>query len=31
MIISLEAEKPFDKIQEPFMLKVFEISGIEGP
>jgi hypothetical protein len=28
MIISLDAEKTFDKIQHPFMLKVPEISGI---
>jgi hypothetical protein len=28
MIISLDVEKAFDKIQHPFMLKVFEISGI---
>jgi hypothetical protein len=31
MIISLDAEKAFDKIQHPFMLKVLEISGIQGP
>jgi hypothetical protein len=31
MIISLDAEKAFDKIQHPFMLKVFERSGIQGP
>jgi hypothetical protein len=31
MIISLGAEKPFDKIQHPFMLKVLESSGIQGP
>jgi hypothetical protein len=31
MIISLDAEKPFDKIQNPFMLKVLERSGIQGP
>jgi hypothetical protein len=30
MIISLDAEKAFDKIQNPFMVKVFEISGIPG-
>jgi hypothetical protein len=30
MIISLDAEKPFDKIQHPFMIKVLEISGIEA-
>jgi hypothetical protein len=31
MIISLDAEKTFDKIQHPFMMKVLEISGIQGP
>ena len=31
MITSLDAEKSFDKIQHPFMLKVLERSGIEGP
>ena len=31
MIISLDAEKAFDKIQHPFMRKVFESSGIQGP
>jgi retron-type reverse transcriptase len=31
MIISLDAEKTFDKIQHPFMLKVLERSGIQGP
>jgi hypothetical protein len=30
MIISLDAEKAFDKIQHPFMIKVREISGIQG-
>jgi hypothetical protein len=30
MIISLDAEKAFDKIQHPFMIKVFESSGIQG-
>ena len=30
MIISLDAEKAFDKIQHPFMLKVLERSGIQG-
>jgi hypothetical protein len=29
MIISLDAEKAFDKIQHPFMLKVLERSGIQ--
>jgi len=31
MIISLDAEKLFDKIQKPFMIKVLERSGIQGP
>ena len=31
MIISLDAEKAFDKIQHPFMLKVLERTGIQGP
>jgi hypothetical protein len=31
MIILLHAEKTFDKIQHPFMIKVFERSGIQGP
>jgi hypothetical protein len=31
MVISLEAEKAFDKIQHPFMLKVLETSGTQGP
>jgi hypothetical protein len=30
MIISLDVEKAFDKIQHPFMIKVLERSGIEG-
>ena len=30
MIISLDAEKAFDKIQHPFMLKIIEKSGIKG-
>jgi hypothetical protein len=30
MIISLDAGKPFDKIQHPFMLKDLERSGIQG-
>ena len=30
MIISLDAEKAFDKIQHPFMIKVMERSGIQG-
>ena len=31
MIILLDADKPFDKIQHPFMINVFERSGIQGP
>ena len=31
MIISLDAEKLFDKIQYPFMLKVLKRWGIQGP
>jgi hypothetical protein len=31
MIISLDAEKAFDKIQNPFIIKVLERSGIQGP
>jgi hypothetical protein len=31
MIISLDTEKAFDKIQHSFMLKVMEKSGIQGP
>jgi hypothetical protein len=30
MIISLDPEKEFDKIQHPFMIKVLERSGIQG-
>jgi retron-type reverse transcriptase len=30
MIISLSAEKYFDRVQPPFMLKVLEKSGIHG-
>jgi hypothetical protein len=30
MIISLDAEKAFDKTQHPFMIKVLERSGIQG-
>ena len=30
MIIFLDAEKTFDKIQHPFMIKVMERSGIQG-
>ena len=31
MIMSLDAEKAFEKIQHSFMLKLLEISGIQGP
>jgi hypothetical protein len=31
MVISLDAEKAFDKIQHRFMIKVLERSGIQGP
>jgi hypothetical protein len=31
VIISLDAEKKFDKIQQPFMIKVSERSRIQGP
>jgi retron-type reverse transcriptase len=31
MIISLDAEKAFDKIQHPVKIKVLEKSGIQGP
>jgi hypothetical protein len=31
MVISLDTEKAFDKIQHPFMIKVLERSGIQGP
>jgi len=31
MIISLDFEKAFDKIQHPFVIKVLERSGIQGP
>ena len=30
MIISIEAEKAFDKIQHPFMIKSLQKAGIEG-
>ena len=31
MIVSLDAEKAFDKIQHPLMIKYLEWSGIQGP
>ena len=30
MIISIDAEKAFDKIQHPFMIKTLQEAGIEG-
>ena len=30
MIISIDAEKAFDKIQHPFMIKTLQKPGIEG-
>ena len=30
IIISIDAEKPFDKIQHPFMIKILLNMGIEG-
>ena len=30
MIISIDAEKPFDKIQHPFIIKTLQKVGIEG-
>ena len=31
MIISIDAGKAFDKIQHPFMIKILQKAGIEGP
>jgi hypothetical protein len=31
MSISLDAEKAFDTIQHPFVVKILERSGIQGP
>ena len=31
MIISIDAEKAFDKIQHPFMIKTLQKAGREGP
>ena len=30
MIISIDAEKAFDKVQHPFMVKTLQKMGIEG-
>ena len=30
MIISIDAEKAFDKIQHPFMIKTLQKAGLEG-
>ena len=30
MIISVDAEKVFDKIRHPFMIKALQKAGIEG-
>ena len=30
LIISIEAEKAFDKIQHPFMIKTLQKAGVEG-
>ena len=30
MIMSMDAEKAFDKIQHPFMIKILQKLGIEG-
>ena len=30
MIISIDAEKAFDKVQHPFMIKTLQKAGIEG-
>ena len=30
MIVSIDAEKDFDKIKHPFMIKTFQKMGIEG-
>ena len=30
MILSIDAEKAFDKIQQPFLIKTLEKVGIEG-
>ena len=30
MIFSIDAEKAFDKVQHPFMIKTLQTAGIEG-
>ena len=30
MVISIDAEKAFDKVQHPFMIKILAKVGIEG-
>ena len=30
MIISIDVEKAFDKVQHPFMIKTLQKAGIEG-
>ena len=30
MIISIDAEKDFDEVQHPFMIKILQKAGIEG-
>ena len=30
MIISMDTDKPFDKIQHPFMINILQKAGIEG-
>ena len=30
MIVSIDAEKAFDRIQHPFMIKILNKMGIEG-
>ena len=30
MIISIDAEKAFDKIRQPFVIKIYQKAGIEG-
>ena len=31
MVFSIDADKAFDKIQHPFMTKILQKAGIEGP